>query len=92
MVIYNFNIKGISGCPRKTHTPLFVNTNAVLTCTVSFEYLQTVARRRPQKLKSRRRIQLGQLPLSDSADGPPAAWAPPLEQGSGVFTPKTLDH
>jgi hypothetical protein len=92
VVIYNLDIKDISGCPRKTHTPLFVDTDAVLTCTVSFQCLQTVAWRRPQKVKSRRSIQLSQLPLSHSADGLPAAWAPSLEQGLGVFTTKTLDH
>src|SRR4030042_1807405 len=71
MVIYNLNIKYISGCPGKTHTPLFVDTDAVLACTVSFQCLQAVAWRRPQKIKSRRSIQLNQLPLSHSMDDPP---------------------
>jgi len=92
MVIYNLNIKYISGCPGKTHTPLFVDTDAVLACTVSFQCLQAVAWRRPQKIKSRRSIQLSQLPLSHSTDGLPAAGASPLEQGLGIFTRKTLDH
>jgi len=92
MVIYNLNIKYIPGCPGKTHPPLFVDTDAVLACTVSFQYLQAVAWRRPQKIKSRRSIQLSQLPLSHSTDGLPAAGASPLEQGLGIFTAKTLNH
>jgi hypothetical protein len=90
MVIYNLNIKDISGRPGKTHTPLFVDTDAVLTCTVSFQHFQAVAWRRPQKVKSRRGIQLSQLPLGHPADGQPAAWAPPLEQSLRVFTTKSL--
>jgi hypothetical protein len=66
--------------------------DAVLACTVSFQCLQAVAWRRPQKIKSRRSIQLNQLPLSHSTDGLPAAGAAPLEQGLGVFITKTLDH
>jgi hypothetical protein len=58
MVIYNLNIKDISGCPGKAHTPLFVDTDAVLACAVSFQRLQVIAWRRPQKIKSRRSIQL----------------------------------
>src|SRR4030067_428953 len=92
MVIYNLNIKYISGCPGKTHTPLFVDADAALACTVCFQCLQAVARRRPQKFKSRRSIQLNHLPLSHSTDGLPAAGATPLEQGFGVFVTKTLDH
>jgi len=40
MVIHNLNIKNISGCPGKTHTPLFVDTDAVLVCPVSFQRLE----------------------------------------------------
>jgi hypothetical protein len=79
MVIYNLNIKYISGCPGKTDTPLFVDTDAVLAFPVSFERLQTIAWRRPQEVKSRRSIQLRQLPLSHPTDGLPAAGAAPLE-------------
>jgi hypothetical protein len=43
MVIYNLNIKYISGCPGKAHTPLFVDANAELACTVSPQRLQAVA-------------------------------------------------
>jgi hypothetical protein len=50
MVIYNLNIKYISGCPGKTDTPLFVDTDAVLAFPVSFERLQTIAWRRPQEV------------------------------------------
>src|SRR4030067_2824038 len=85
MVIYNLNIKYISGCPVKTHTPLFVDTDAVLACMVSFQCLQAVAWRRPQKIKSRRSIQLNQLPLSHSTDGLPAAGGAPPRQGAGGF-------
>jgi hypothetical protein len=92
MVIYNLNIKDISGCPGKTHTPLFVDTDAVLACTVSFQCFQAIAWRRPQEIKSRRSIQLSQLPFGHSANGLPATGAAPLEQGLGIFTTKTLDH
>src|SRR4030042_6632016 len=81
MVIYNLNIKYISGCPGKTHTPLFVDTDAVLACTVSFQCFQAVAWRHSQKIKSRRGIQLNQPPLGHSTDGLPATWAAPLETG-----------
>ena len=37
MVIDNLNIKYISGCPSKAHTPLFVETDAELARTVSLQ-------------------------------------------------------
>jgi hypothetical protein len=92
MVIYNLNIKDLSCCPAKTHTPLFVDTDAVLACTVSFQCLQAVAWWRSQKIKSRRSIQLSQLPLSHSSDLLPAAGAPPFKQGLSFFITETLDH
>jgi len=92
MVIYNLNIKDISGCPGKTHAPLFIDTDALLACPVSSQRLQTVAGWRPQEIKGRRSIQLSQLPLSHSTDGLPAAGTAPLEQSLCVFTAKTLNH
>jgi hypothetical protein len=92
MVVYNLNIKYVSGCPGKTHTPLFVDSDAVLACTVSFQCLPAIPWWLPQKIKSRRSIQLSQLSLSHSTDGLPAAGATPLEEGLRIFTAKTLDH
>jgi hypothetical protein len=92
MVIYDLNIKDISGSPGKTNTPLFVDSDAVLACTVSFQRFQAIPWWRPQEIKSRRSIQLSQLSLSHSTDGLPAAGATPLEQGLGVFIAETLDH
>ena len=66
MVIYNLDVKYIPGCPGKTHTPLFVDTDAVLACTVPFQCLQALPWWRPEKIKSRRSMQLNQLPLSHS--------------------------
>jgi len=60
MVICNLNIKYISGRPDKAHTPLFVDTDAELACTVSLERLQAVAGWRTQKTKSCSSIQLNQ--------------------------------
>ena len=91
MVIYNLNIKYISGCPSEAHAPLFVDANAELARTVSLQRLQAVTRWRGQRIKSRRSIQLNQLALSHSTDGLPATGGAPLEQGLRVFITETLD-
>jgi hypothetical protein len=79
MVIYNLNIKYISGCPSKAYTPLLVDTDAELTRAVSLQRFQAVARWGAEKIKSRRSIQLDQLALSHSPDDLPAARAATLE-------------
>src|SRR4030065_1595333 len=90
MIIYDLNIKNISGYPGETHSPLFIDTNAKLPCTVPLQCLQAVARWRTKKIKRRRSIQLNQLALSHTTDGPPAAMAVALEQGLWFVIATTL--
>jgi hypothetical protein len=92
MVIHELNVIYISGRPAKAHTPLIVNADAELACTVSLQRLQAVARWRAQKIKSCRSVQLNQLALSHPADALPAPGTAAFEQSLSVLITKALDH
>lgn len=47
MIIYDFNLFRPAIRPAKANAPLIVNSNAVLTGSISLERFETVAGRRP---------------------------------------------
>jgi len=62
MIVYDFNIFCASFRPMKAYTPLLVDTNAVLTCTVAFEYFKAISGRYFQVIQHARNFKLPQLP------------------------------
>ena len=62
MVIYNLYILCISADPDKTNTPLIVDANAVLTCPISLQGFQSVARRHSEAVEAGSSMNLQQFP------------------------------
>ncbi|SUS07460.1 hypothetical protein DF3PB_440017 [uncultured Defluviicoccus sp.] len=68
VVIHDLNIDCIAIAPNETDPPLIVDADAVLTCAVSSQALQTVTRRRPQVIEGAGVMELDELPLADRQD------------------------
>jgi len=58
VVINDFNLVGMPVKPHKTHTPLIVDANAVLTGTITAQSLQPVAWRHTQEIERGSSVQL----------------------------------
>jgi len=61
VVIHNFNVMRVPVAPHKTHPPLVVDANAVLSKPVTGQCFQPVARRHPQKIQRSGSVDLLQL-------------------------------
>jgi len=64
MIVYDFNIFCASLRPTKAYTPLIVDTNAILTCSVAFECFKAISGRYLQVIQSAGNFKLPQLPPS----------------------------
>ena len=73
VVIHNFHVGHSFFCPNKTHAPLVVDADAVLTMTIAGQHLQPVAWWAAQELQRRRCIQLRQLAFRRALDAGEAA-------------------
>jgi hypothetical protein len=62
VVINDFHIFRTQIRPTKADAPLFVDTNAVLTRTISLERFKVIAGRHPQIIKSTGDLELSQFP------------------------------
>jgi hypothetical protein len=65
MVIDNLNVLGALIAPRKTDAVSIINPNAVLPIAIAVERFQAIARRNPQLIKPRYRIDPVELPPSN---------------------------
>ena len=72
MVIHNFHFVR-ARFPAEADPPLIVDADAVLSGATAFQRFQPVARRHPQVLQLRCRVQLQQLPAGGSLD---VSWQP----------------
>jgi hypothetical protein len=43
MVVDNFNVESISGAPTEANSPLIVDPDRVLPCSIAFQFLQPIA-------------------------------------------------
>jgi len=68
MVISNLDIEGIAVLPAETNPVLVIDSDAVLSGTISLQGLQTVRRRRCQIAKLLRAIDLNQAAYYDRGD------------------------
>lgn len=48
MIVHNFNVVSVSAFPPEADSPLVIHSDAMLTFAVSFQRLQTIARRHEQ--------------------------------------------
>lgn len=68
MVVDDFNIAGIAVIPDKAQTKLIVESDAVLSHTISAQGFEPIARWRAQKIECCGAVELLQLALRDGVD------------------------
>ena len=61
MIIHNFHVESVSISPDEAYSPLVVNSNTVLSLTVSFKGLEPIARRGSQVAQLRGTVKHGQF-------------------------------
>jgi hypothetical protein len=64
VIVYELNIVSVSLVPAEADTPLVIDPNAVLSLSISSQFLKAISRRDNKVVQSLRRIQQEQLPLS----------------------------
>lgn len=74
----NFHVFGAVWSPAKADAILLVYANAVLTLSVTFRLLQTIARRRNQKRQTRGVVDHIKLANRDFFEGTPLCWTDTL--------------
>jgi hypothetical protein len=92
VVINDLNQVGMPVKPHKTHTPLIVDANAVLTSTITAQSLQPVTRRHTQEIKRGSSVQLLQLAQCNGSDVCKPGPASPLKESFRVCAPETENH
>jgi hypothetical protein len=92
MIIGNFDIERVPSFPAKAHSVLIVNTNTVLSSSLSLERLKTVRRRRRKVANLFRGIDLGKTPERDRGDLLESSDAAALENRFCVFVAKRADQ
>jgi hypothetical protein len=92
VVIHNFNLIGVSLAPRKTYSPLVIDTDTVLALSVAFQSLQSVPRQCCESPEIRRSIEHVQFPESLALNGLETSDGFPAEQALSVSAPERPDH
>ena len=92
VVVDNFYVFGPCVRPAKAYSPLFINTDAVLSLSVACERLKVIPGRRLQELQRCGRLQLGELTSRNLRDRAEALRLSRLEELAGKGTIKALYH
>ena len=93
MVIHDLDIVGVTRLPPKTNTPPFVDTDTVLTRSITSELLQSIARWHPKISNPLGCIEDQKFTKRDLLNG--GSELPdvlPLEQAFRFAIAETLDH
>ena len=88
VVINNFYTISTIVMPGKTHAPLIIDTNTVLTLSVSLQSLQGVTRRYAQAVQHSRCMQLQQLASGNPLNVSKTPYWRAVEQGLSVSAGK----
>jgi hypothetical protein len=92
VVVHYFDIKGSDARPHEANAPLVVDANAVLTLSVTLEYLKTITWRSFQKVQSLGCLQLSHLALCDLQESFEFPRALAFVQRLRVLALERLDH
>jgi len=92
MVIDYFDFERVAVAPSETDPKLIIDTDTVLTGTVSAQRFEPVPRRNPQVAQSCSTVQHGEFAHGDAFNGDPTAYTPTLEQCSGFGVEKGANH
>ena len=68
MVVNDLNPFWTSIAPLEADTPLIIDSNTVLSCSINAKKLESIARRDPEALQTTRSINLAQLAQRDAHD------------------------
>jgi hypothetical protein len=93
VIVDNFDVIGVAVSPRKTDSPLIVDSDAVLAATVPAQFLQPVARRDPEILEPNGSVHVAQLTQHDAPQVrriPTDRFA--LPQALGIAVRKASNH
>jgi len=61
MIVHNLDVPCVATAPPKADTPLVIDPDAHLSCTIAFENFKSISRRDPQVLPSYRGVDLPEL-------------------------------
>jgi hypothetical protein len=93
MIVDDFHLKRVTVTPVKAHTPLIVDSNTVLTFSISGQLFQAIAGRNPKVFKRVSGIKEQELAKSCSLDGPRELLDSLSEEDAlGLLVAKAADH
>jgi len=93
VIVHDLDPRGISPAPPEADPPLVVDPDAVLTCAITSQALETIPRWYPQIVDVHSRVQHSELPQSDLLHfGAEPFRRSTIEQPLGVSITEALDH
>jgi hypothetical protein len=93
MIVGHLDIVGVAAFPSETNAPLIVDTDALLTCTITVQRLQSIRWRHAQKVQGFRGIQGLELDIGATMHvRRKAAHTKTGEEGGCSLVSEALDH
>src|SRR5437867_3921488 len=92
MIIGNLNVIRVGLTPAETDAVLIVDTNTILSATITFQRLKVIPGKHGQITELSRGIQLFELPLSNPLNLLKSTIAQAAKYCFSFFVPKRADH
>jgi hypothetical protein len=92
MIIGNLNVVSVGLTPSETDAVLIVDTNTILSATITFQRLKVIPGKHGQITELSRGVQLFELPLSYSLNLLKATTAQAMKYCFSFFVSKRADH
>jgi hypothetical protein len=86
VIVNDLDVEGVCTFPAKADPPLIVDADTVLPFALALQRFESVARRYPKIIESKRSMQVQQLPARRTLDRPELQDAPVIEKrfSSGI--------
>ena len=92
MVVHNLDFIGITVPPDKADAKSVVDSDAMLSVSISFQGFQTVAGKNREILQLVRRVELFQFPLDNPGANAEPSWNPSFEDRFRIFVAEGPNH
>lgn len=92
MIIRDLDLMGTISLPDETDPPLVIDSNAALSCAISFELLQAISGRSEQILEVGGAVQHREFPLGSLSNIGELLDVIPRKQQLSFLVPKTSNH
>lgn len=92
MIVDDLDIMHIFSIPTKTNAPLVVDSDAMLSLTISRQCFQPISRKDPQVAQFTDLIELNELSVCDAFDVYESVNAGALRKPCGILTIERTDH